>query len=79
MAPYPMPRRQLVTLNADELRQAATVFETYLAEGVTTVAAMAHAIRAVNVMRSPARADDCVDCQRPDRACPGHLPTRKTF
>ncbi|QJD50352.1 hypothetical protein I5H01_gp055 [Mycobacterium phage MarkPhew] len=67
----------LVTLTRDELLAAATVLDANLAAGMTSVAAVAHAMRAVNVMRTPATAADCVDCQRPDATCPGHLPNRK--
>ncbi|QAX95590.1 hypothetical protein I5H03_gp056 [Mycobacterium phage Nibb] len=67
----------LVTLNRDELLAAATVLDANLDAGMTSIAAVAHAIRAVNVMRTPAAVRDCVDCQRPDAACPGHLPNRK--
>ncbi|QJD50453.1 hypothetical protein SEA_CHRIS_51 [Mycobacterium phage Chris] len=67
----------LVTLTHDELRKAATVLDANLAEGMTSVASLAHAMRAVNVMRTPAANPDCADCRRFDGTCPGHLPTRK--
>ncbi|AYR01118.1 hypothetical protein SEA_LEMOND_53 [Mycobacterium phage LeMond] len=67
----------LITLTHDELRIAAAVLDAQRAEGTTTVGAMAHAIRAVNVSRTPARAADCADCRLGDATCPGHLPTRE--
>ncbi|ASR85253.1 hypothetical protein I5H06_gp51 [Mycobacterium phage SirPhilip] len=71
------PTSRLITLNPDELIAAAAAFDALKAEGTTTVAAMAQAVRAVNVMRTPAPAADCADCERSDSTCPGHLPNRK--
>lgn len=71
------PAPKLITLDPDELRAAAAAFDAYKAEGVTTLAAVARAMRTVNVMRTPAPAPDCVDCQRRDNTCPGHLPARQ--
>ncbi|QAU06471.1 hypothetical protein SEA_KISI_53 [Mycobacterium phage KiSi] len=72
-----MSALSLITLTHDELRLAVSVLDAHLGEGTTSIASLAHAIRAVNVSRTPAPAPDCVDCQRPDATCPGHLPTRK--
>ncbi|QFG11472.1 hypothetical protein I5G87_gp48 [Mycobacterium phage Ekdilam] len=72
----PAPAR-LITLDHDELRAAAEAFDAYKAEGVTTLSAVARAMRTVNIMRTPAPAADCIDCQRGDNTCPGHLPARQ--
>ncbi len=72
----PNIREPLITLTADELRAAAATFDALRGEGVGTVGAMARAVRAVNVMRTPGPAPDCVDCQRRDGTCPGHLPRK---
>ncbi|QFP94837.1 hypothetical protein SEA_MARSHAWN_51 [Mycobacterium phage Marshawn] len=65
---------RLITLTHDELRAAAAVLDAHKAAGTTTIGALAWAIRAVNVARTPAPAADCTDCQRHDGTCPGHLP-----
>ncbi|QTF82048.1 hypothetical protein SEA_FEFFERHEAD_49 [Mycobacterium phage Fefferhead] len=71
------PPQQPITLSHDELQAAAKVLDTYRAEGLTSHGALAAVVRAVNVMRTPAPAADCADCQRRDNTCPGHLPARQ--
>ncbi|QFG09437.1 hypothetical protein I5H08_gp050 [Mycobacterium phage Yuna] len=68
---------QQITLSHDELRAAAAVLDTYRAEGLTSLGAVAAAVSAVNTMRTPGRTADCADCQRDDATCPGHLPARE--
>ncbi|AHB79583.1 hypothetical protein PBI_VALIDUS_53 [Mycobacterium phage Validus] len=63
----------VITLSHDEMRAAAAVFDAYRAEGLTSLGAVAAAVNAVNTMREPAAAPDCVDCQRRDATCPGHV------
>ncbi|ASR87219.1 hypothetical protein SEA_LASTHOPE_51 [Mycobacterium phage LastHope] len=66
----------MITLTHDEMRIAAAVLDTYRAEGLTSLGAVAAVVNAVNRMRTPGRSADCADCQRPDATCPGHTATR---
>ncbi|UVD40906.1 hypothetical protein [Mycobacterium phage Kashi_VT1] len=43
----------VITLSHEELKAAAAVLDTYRAEGLTSLGAMAAAINAVNKLRSP--------------------------
>ncbi|AIW03035.1 hypothetical protein SEA_STINSON_49 [Mycobacterium phage Stinson] len=63
----------MITLSHEEMRIAAAVLDTYRAEGLTSLGAMAAAVNAVNRMRTPGRTADCADCQRCDATCPGHV------
>lgn len=63
----------MITLSHEEMRIAAAVLDTYRAEGLTSLGAMAAAVNAVNRLRSPGRSADCTDCQRCDATCPGHV------
>ncbi|QFG09238.1 hypothetical protein SEA_EFRA2_51 [Mycobacterium phage Efra2] len=63
----------MITLNHDEMRAAAAMLDTYRAEGLTSLGAMAAAVNAVNKLRTPGRSADCADCKRTDATCPGHV------
>ncbi|QXO13976.1 hypothetical protein SEA_ILLUMINE_51 [Mycobacterium phage Illumine] len=56
----------MITLSHEEMRIAAAVLDTYRAEGLTSLGAMAAAVNAVNRMRTPGRTADCA-------TCPGHV------
>ncbi|ADL71394.1 hypothetical protein CRIMD_48 [Mycobacterium phage CrimD] len=63
----------VITLSHEEMKAAAAVLDTYRAEGLTSLGAVAAAVNAVNKLRTPGRSADCTDCQRCDATCPGHV------